>query len=80
MANEMRTYVTVKSDEPAVAKRLQQIFKSRRGTYEVELTDEQLQLYKENEDEFMENIEYELNWEFKYDKVGDEGSEFELIN
>lgn len=27
MANEMRTYVTVKSDEPKVAKRLQEIFK-----------------------------------------------------
>ena len=39
MANEMRTYVTVKSDEPSVAKRLQQIFKSRRGTYEVDAID-----------------------------------------
>ena len=39
MANEMRTYVTVKSDEPAVAKRLQEIFKSRRGTYEVDAID-----------------------------------------
>ena len=39
MANEMRTYVTVKSDEPRVAKRLQEIFKSRRGTYEVDAID-----------------------------------------
>ena len=39
MANEMRTYVTVKSDEPAVAKRLQEIFKSRRGTWEVDALD-----------------------------------------
>lgn len=39
MANEMRTYVTVKSDEPRVAKRLQEIFTSRRGTYEVDAID-----------------------------------------
>lgn len=39
MANEMRTYVTVKSNEPRVAKRLQEIFKSRRGTYEVDAID-----------------------------------------
>ena len=39
MANEMRTYVTVKSNEPLVAKRLQEIFKSRRGTYEVDALD-----------------------------------------
>lgn len=39
MANEMRTFVTVKSDEPRVAKRLQEIFKSRRGTYEVDAID-----------------------------------------
>ena len=39
MANEMRTYVTVKSDESRVAKRLQEIFKSRRGTYEVDAID-----------------------------------------
>ena len=39
MANEMRTYVTVKSDEPRVAKRLQEIFKSRKDTYEVDAID-----------------------------------------
>lgn len=39
MANEMRTFVTVKSDEPRVGKRLQEIFKSRRGTYEVDAID-----------------------------------------
>ena len=35
----MQTFVTVKSDEPRVAKRLQEIFKSRRGTYEVDAID-----------------------------------------
>jgi hypothetical protein len=39
MANEMQTFVTVKSNEPRVAKRLQEIFKSRRGTYEVDAID-----------------------------------------
>jgi hypothetical protein len=39
MANEMQTFVTVKSNEPLVAKRLQEIFKSRRGTYEVDAID-----------------------------------------
>ena len=39
MANEMRTYVTVKSDEPRVATRLKEIFKSRRDNYEVDAID-----------------------------------------
>ena len=39
MANEMRTYVTVKSDEPRVSKKLQEIFKSRKDTYEVDAID-----------------------------------------
>ena len=39
MANEMQTFVTVKSNEPRVAKRLQEIFKSRRETYEVDAID-----------------------------------------
>jgi|688.fasta_scaffold251835_5 hypothetical protein len=39
MANEMQTFVTVKSNEPRVAKRLQEIFKSRKGTYEVDAID-----------------------------------------
>jgi len=39
MANEMQTFVTVKSNEPRVTKRLQEIFKSRKGTYEVDAID-----------------------------------------
>ena len=39
MENEMRTYVTVKSDEPRVSKKLQEIFKSRKDTYEVDAID-----------------------------------------
>jgi hypothetical protein len=39
MANEMRTYVTVVSDKPEVATRLQEIFKSRKNNYQVDALD-----------------------------------------
>jgi len=39
MANEMRTYVTVKSDKPEVATRLQEIFKPREGEHEATAID-----------------------------------------
>ena len=39
MANEMRTYVTVVSEKPEVATRLQEIFKSRKNNYEVDAID-----------------------------------------
>lgn len=39
MANEMRTFVTVVSENPEVATRLQEIFKSRKNNYEVDAID-----------------------------------------
>ena len=39
MANEMRTFVTVKSEDPKVAKKLQEIFKPREGEYEANALD-----------------------------------------
>lgn len=39
MANEMRTFVTVKSEDPKVATRLQEIFKLQEGQYEVTALD-----------------------------------------
>jgi hypothetical protein len=39
MANEMRTYVTIKSDKPEVATRLQEIFKPREGEHEATAID-----------------------------------------
>ena len=39
MANEMRTFVKVVSDDIQVTERLNQIFKSRRNTYEVDALD-----------------------------------------
>jgi hypothetical protein len=39
MANEMRTFVTVKSEDPRVATRLQEIFKPREGEYEATAID-----------------------------------------
>lgn len=71
MANEMRTYVTVKSDEPRVAKRLQEIFKSRRGTYEVDALDVINNLegtsycYKSEKEDFNLEVDFPPNdlWE-----------------
>jgi hypothetical protein len=48
------------------------------NVYEVNLTDEQLTMYKENEDLFWETFDSDLDWEFSYDKVGDPELEFEL--
>ncbi len=49
------------------------------NVYEVELTDEQLNVYNEDEDRFWDEIADELDWEFAYDNVGDPDNEFELI-
>jgi len=48
------------------------------NVYEVELTDEQLAMYQEDEDLFWEKFDNDLDWEFSYDKVGDPELEFEL--
>lgn len=48
------------------------------NVYEVELTDEQLKIYQEDEDRFYDEIADELDWDFAYDKVGDPDTEFEL--
>lgn len=49
------------------------------NVYEVELTEEQLKIYHEDEDRFYNEIAYGLDWDFAYDKVGDPDSEFELV-
>ena len=48
------------------------------NVYEVELTDEQLAVYNEDEDLFWEKFDSDLDWEFAYDKAGDSELEFEL--
>jgi hypothetical protein len=48
------------------------------NVYEVELTEEQLKIYQEDEDRFFDEIAHELDWEFTYDKVGDPDTEYEL--
>ena len=48
------------------------------NVYEVELTDEQLAMYQEDEDLFWEKFDSDLDWEFTYDKAGDPEFEFEL--
>ena len=48
------------------------------NVYEVELTDEQLKIYQEDEDRFYDEVMDELDWEFAYDKVGDPDIELEL--
>jgi len=49
--------------------------------YEAELNEEQLQLYKENEEAFWEKYgdEIEDNFELTGDKVGDPDNQYELI-
>ncbi len=49
--------------------------------YEIELTEEQTQLYKKDEDAFWEKYEDEINdnFDFMYDKAGDPDTEYELI-
>lgn len=71
MANEMQTFVTVKSNEPRVAKRLQEIFKSRRNTYEVDAIDVINNLegtsycYKNEKENFDVDVDFPSNdlWE-----------------
>lgn len=48
------------------------------NVYEVELTDEQLKLYQEDEDQFYEEVMNDLEFEWVHDKVGDEDNEYEL--
>lgn len=49
------------------------------NVYEVELTEEQLKIYHEDEDRFYDEIADGLDWDFAYDKVGDPDTEFELV-
>lgn len=48
------------------------------NVYEVELTEEQLKIYQEDIDLFVDEIANELDWDFVYDKVGDLDLEYEL--
>lgn len=48
------------------------------NVYEVELTDEQLEIYQEDLDRFYDEVQDELEWEWIYDNVGDEDWELEL--
>jgi len=48
------------------------------NVYEVELTDEQLEIYQEDLERFYDETIDELDWDFAYDKVGDEENEYEL--
>lgn len=48
--------------------------------YEVELTDEQLKIYQEDRDKFWDEVEYDLDWEFTHDKVGDPDIDYELLD
>jgi len=50
------------------------------NVYEVELTDEQFEMYQEENDRFYDEVIDELDWDFQYDKVGDEDNEYELIH
>jgi len=48
------------------------------NVYEVDLTEEQLKIYQEDEDRFWDEISDNLDWDFIYDKAGDPELEFEL--
>ena len=48
------------------------------NVYEVELTDEQVDIYYNDEDRFWDEIAEDLEWEWVHDKVGDEDNEYEL--
>jgi hypothetical protein len=48
------------------------------NVYEVELTDEQLEIYQEDEDRFYEEVMEDLEFEWVHDKAGDEDWELEL--
>ena len=40
--------------------------------YSAELTDEEAQLFEENEDKFFEEVDYQGNQELEWDKITDE--------
>lgn len=44
--------------------------------YEIELTDEQVALYKEDEEQFWEEFDWDVEWEFIRDKEG--GTDYDL--
>ena len=48
------------------------------NVYEVELTDEQLEIYNTDIDRFHDEVMDELEFEWIHDKVGDEDWELEL--
>lgn len=48
------------------------------NVYEVELTEEQLEIYNTDIDRFYDEVQDELEWEWVHDKVGDEDWELEL--
>jgi hypothetical protein len=48
--------------------------------YEVELTDEQLKIYQEDEDRFWDEIADDLDWDFSHDKAGDPEIDYELLD
>ena len=48
------------------------------NVYEVELTDEQLEIYQEDEDRFYDEVMDDLEFEWVHDKTGDEDWELEL--
>jgi len=48
------------------------------NVYEVELTDEQLEIYQQDEDRFYEEVMEDLEFEWVHDKAGDEDWELEL--
>ena len=48
------------------------------NVYEVELTDEQLAIYQEDEDRFYDEVMDDLEFEWVHDKAGDEDWTLEL--
>ena len=48
------------------------------NVYEVDLTDEQLEIYNTDIDRFYDEVMDDLEFEWSYDKVGDEDWELEL--
>ena len=48
------------------------------NVYEVELTDEQLAIYQEDEDRFYDEVMVDLEFEWVHDKAGDEDWTLEL--
>lgn len=48
------------------------------NVYEVELTEEQLKIYQEDEERFYDEVMEDLEFEWVHDKTGDEDWELEL--